>query len=321
MQASFVPIRWWQLPSFVSLSFKIVQGRDPRADHILAHPWSLTSLMAYVQVFFGFFAAQNYYILADGQRAGLLSAFFRPEFAYFLNVGLFDQYQQQGLGSQAVEFMIDLARDQGCEAWVGAISAANTPVQRLAARFGGRSLGLTTTLLTVTKLDDAVSPGPFRFEPLAKEETRQTWYRWRLYEVEQVVGPEARDLAEALIDWEGMPRGEFFAIRRQEQEIGVLRVGQGKSSGSLRISLYPEAAYWPTEKTMGLLAAVGQHFGATVRRCTLSLTHADRLTSTPAFDFERDRERERILIFNWLDDRESRLQAGDPPIESTNHAP
>lgn len=302
MNVDFVPMRWWQASYFLSLNFQVVQTRDPLADRILANPWSLSSLLAYLQIFGGFFFTDNFHIVVDGERAGLLSAHIRPEFVFGLCLGLLPRFQRQGIGTQAVHYFEEYVQRQERTAWVGASSAGNRAILQLLDKFGGRLLGLCTSTLEVKTLDPMPEhSNSTNLIQLPKAQARQTWRQWKLYEVEQIAGPGAIPIATSLLKWERLPPGECLALYQDDQEIGILCARPQKSSQKLDVDLLTSSTFWSNAQTIDLVTTIAHHFDCPIGQLTLAQTHANRLTPSATFDFERHQEQERCLLFKLLE--------------------
>jgi GNAT superfamily N-acetyltransferase len=298
MNINFEPMRWWQAPYFLSLNFQVVQTRDPLADRILANPWSLSSLLAYLQIFGGFFFTDNFHIVVDGERAGLLSAHTRPEFVFGLCLGLLPKFQHQGIGTQAMHFFEEHVQRQERTAWVGTSATSNKAILQLLEKFGGRSLGLCTATLVLKSPDSAPQhSAATNLIELSKAQARHTWRQWKLYEVEQIAGPGALPIATALLKWQRPPPGTCLALHQDGQEIGILCACPQKSSSKLNVDLLTCSTFWSNAPTIDLITTIIHHFGCAIHQLNLTQTHANQLTPSASFDFERIHEQERCLIF------------------------
>jgi len=293
LKADFTPARWWQAVDFIRLHFEMVRGRDPWADRVLAQPWALSSLFEYVCMVDNFFRFSNFFILVSGEQAGVISVASRPEFIYIYGLGLLPKYQRGGIGGQAAEFLEGYRARKRVRWGVTAMVIGNKPVHMLVGACGGRLLGLSTATLAIT----AACPAPPFTElvvvSLNKTEANSAWKRWRLYEVEQVAGNDAVELAALLLG--RLPRGKYLGLYQNGQEIGfALAHGQ---TGELGLDLFPVKAFWSSAPTADLVAALARHLGANIRRLTLTQTHATALAASESFGFEWNREQERHLVF------------------------
>jgi GNAT superfamily N-acetyltransferase len=293
LKADIVPARWWQAVSFIRLYFEMVRGFDPWADRILARPWAPSSLLEYIYMIDNFFRLSNFLILVSGEQAGAISLVTRPEFIYIYGVGLLPKYQRARIGKQIVEFLESYGTRKKVHWGVAAMAVNNKPVHMLVGACGGRLLGLSTTTLTVTTAGPAPSSVELEVVPLCRPEASSAWTRWRLYEVEQVAGNDAVELAALLL--ESLPRGEYLGLYRRGQEIGFALAHGPRVE--LDIDLFPAKEFWSSASTAGLVVALARHLGANIRRLTLTQTHAKTLNASEAFGFERNREQERHLVF------------------------
>ncbi|MFQ5612280.1 MAG: GNAT family N-acetyltransferase [Anaerolineae bacterium] len=301
VKAEFIPIRGWQAVDFIRLNLGLMQGHDPLADRILARPWTWFSLRAYVYLLLTFFRSDSFFLEVAGQRAGLLSVAHQDGLAFVFGLGLFPGYQQRGLGQQAATFLEDLARRRRCTALVAAMSAGNAPVHRLVELCGGRLLGLATTDLALGPLPAWPRPANgLEVRPLPKSEAQQAWQRWRLYEVEQVAGPEAVEIAARLLKWEYLPRGKYLALVCEGREAGFAFASAGRRSGEMAVGLFPATTFWASRETAGLVRAIAGHLGTAIHKLTLTQTHADALTACADFNFDRLRSKERHVAFKRL---------------------
>ena len=293
LKADIVPARWWQAVSFIRLYFEMVRGHDPWADRILARPWAPSSLLEYIYMLDNFFRLSNFLILVSGEQAGAISLVPRPEFIYIYGMGLLPKYQRARIGKQIVEFLESYGARKKVHWGVAAMAVNNRPVHMLVGACGGRLLGLSTATLAVTAASPAPSSVELEVIPLSKSEASSAWTRWRLYEVEQVAGNDAVELAALLL--ESLPRGKYLGLYQRGQEIGFA-LARGRTD-ELGIDLFPAKEFWSSEPTANLVAALACRLGANIRRLTLTQTHAKTLAASQSFGFERNREQERHLVF------------------------
>ncbi len=293
LKVDFIPARWWQAVSFIRLYFEMVRGHDPWADRILAQPWALSSLLEYVYMLDNFLRLTNYFVLVSGQQAGVISIASRPEFIYIYGLGLLPKYQRGSIGKQAAEFLEGYGARRKVHWGVAAMAVNNKPVHMLVGACGGRLLGLSTTTVIVTAASPAPSSVELEVVPLCRPEASSAWTRWRLYEVEQVAGNDAVELAALLL--ESLPGGEYLGLYRHGQEIGFA-LAHGRAD-ELGVDLFPAKEFWSSAPTASLVAALARHLGANIRRLTLTQTHAKALAVPESFGFERNREQERHLVF------------------------
>jgi hypothetical protein len=240
-----------------------------------------------------FLRLTNFFILVSGQQAGVISLVSRPEFIYIYGLGLLPKYQRGRIGKQAAEFLEGYRARKKVHWGVAAMAVNNKPVHMLVGACGGRLLGLSTTTLTITAAIPAPSSVELEVVPLSKSEASSAWARWRLYEVEQVAGNDAVELAALLL--EKLPRGKYLGLYQHGQEIGFA-LARGHAD-ELTIDLFPAKEFWSSAPTASLVAALARHLGANIRRLTLTQTHAKTLAASESFGFERNREKERHLVF------------------------
>jgi hypothetical protein len=293
LKVDFTPARWWQAVDFIRLHFEMVRGRDPWADRVLAQPWALSSLFEYVCMVDNFFRLNNFFILVSGEQAGVISVASRPEFIYIYGLGLLPQYQRSSIGRQAAQFLESYRARKKVHWGVAAMVIGNKPVHMLVGACGGRLLGLSTATLAATAACPATSSIELAVVPLNKTEASRAWKRWRLYEVEQVAGNDAVELAALLL--ERLPRGKYLALYQHGQEIGFA-LAHGRID-ELSLDLFPAKAFWSSAPTADLVAALACYLGANIRRLTLTQTHATTLATSESFSFEWNREQERHLVF------------------------
>jgi hypothetical protein len=291
--AEFVPARWWEAIGFIRLMLEMMRGvGDPWADQILARPLALSSLLEYGYMLDNFLRRfDNFFIMVSGERAGLLSINHQQDFVYINALGLLPRFLKGGIGTQAAEFMDEYRARHKCAWGVAALAVSNKPVHMLCAAFDSYLLGLSTATLIL-----ASSPT----SPLAQIETREVekaqasaaWRRWRLYEVEQVAGRDALDVATHLL--EALPKGKYLALYQDGEEVGFAVACQHK--GEPRLDLFPSKAFWSSAPTADLVAALARYLGTNIRHLTVTQTHANNLTASESFDFERRKNEERHFV-------------------------
>ncbi len=292
LKVEFVRARWWQAIDFLRLNFEIVRGRDPYADRLMARPWSPSSVLEYLYMLDTLARSDSYFILVDGERAGVVWVAAQSQYIFIYSIGLLPQFQRGGAGKQAAEFIENYSACKRTRWGVAAMSISNKPVHMLAGAFGGRPLGLSTTTLTVAAANPPPTADTLEIIPLNRPEASEAWKRWRLYEVEQVAGSNATELAALLLeDMQKLPRGKYLALRQGGQESGFAAAQGGD------VSLFTAKECWPAAPTASLVAELARHLGTTIRRLTLTLTHANALTTSECLDFERRRKDERHIVF------------------------
>lgn len=293
VQVDFAPARWWEAIDFLRLNLKIVQGHDPWADRVLARPWSLFSLREYAYMLDNFFRSSTFFIIASGQRAGLISMKHRPGFIYIDSLGLLTPFIRKRIGKLAADFVEDYARRKGYRWGVATMAVGNKPVHMLCGAFGGRLLGLSTTTLALTTVSPSLSTSnEFELKELGRPEARKAWKRWRLLEVEHAAGRDAVEIAVHLL--ESLPRGKHLSIHQNGQEIGFAFARQ--RAGESEISVFTSNEFWSDTQTANIVTAIACHLESTIRRLTLTQTHANVLTGSESFSFERHRDQERHLV-------------------------
>jgi ribosomal protein S18 acetylase RimI-like enzyme len=295
MKAEFVRTRPWQARPFVWLLLEMVRGRDPWADRILARPWSTASLLEFAYLLDAFVRFDNYFIMVDGSRAGVVSISPRRTFSYIHGVGLLPQYQRLGLGPKLVEFVEAYVRRNPTRIAVGSTATSNRPVNALLRTLGGRPLGLSTTTLSLGGAPDvAVSAGRLTVHPLARAEAARAWRRWRLHEVEQAAGVDAVPIAAELL--ESPPRGLMLACCTDGAEIGVAHVQ--RRAGGWEASVYPGREFWEADCTQELVNAIAHQVHVQLEGLTVTRSHARVLDRCPiGLRYERHKDQERRLVF------------------------
>lgn len=309
MTADFVPVRWWQVADFIRLTFETVRGHDPWTDHILSQPWALSSIREYLYILVKFPISDAYFVVASGERVGVLWMIRRSKLLYLLTLGLLPQFRTSdtGLGIarlliRTVRFIEDHVKRYHCEMAAARVAAPNKTIQRMLKQFGGRSLGLATTTLTLASVNPPKPPLPaIEIRNLGQSEAARAWKHWRLYTVERVAGHSGAKVAAALMEsffWlDSLPRGNHMAICQDGHETGFA-FARPKEEG-LELGLFPSAAFWPGPETAALVTLLSSSLGKPVRYLTTTQSHADALADSSHIDVERDREQEQHFIF-WL---------------------
>lgn len=292
-QVDFVPARWWEAVTFVRLNLEMVRGHDPWADRILARPRSLSSLLEYSYMLDNFFRSNTFFIVVSSERAGLICLRHRPGFVYIEALGLLPRYLRKGLGNPAARFIDSYAESKGYQWGIAAMAVTNRPVHMLCHAFGGHLLGLSTATLTLTTATLPTSfPTGFEVKQLRRPEADKAWQRWRLYEVEHVSGPNEAELAFHLL--ERLPRGKYLSLHSNEQEIGFAIACQRR--GELEVGSFTSCEFWPDMPTANIVATIARYLGSPLHRLILTQTHANTLTGSEPFSFQRNREQERHLV-------------------------
>lgn len=305
VQVNFVPVRWWQAMDFLRLNFTVVEETDPWARRILSRPWALSSISAYLHMFRIFPLSAAYFIVASGTRAGVLWILRRREHIFFLSLGLLRGFQKYGIGTQAADFVEEIARREKREALVAAFAPSNRAVRWLMMSRGGKRLGLSTTRLTLSPaFAPAVPRRLFRIVQIGRAEALEARKHWRLHEVEHVAGRAGLSVADDFM--EPLPwRSRYFALYEDDREIGFALARRPKR-GELEIALFPDKTFWSGLETADLLAALASHIGTAVNRLVVTTTHADTLAASAPFKYERHLDRERHIWFKPLES-----EAGD----------
>lgn len=294
MPAEFVPVRWWQLIDFIRLYFKTVQGRDPWADRVLAQPLSPASILEYLYLVDNYFHMQVFFIRAADQRVGMITLRNRSAFIYLDGLGLLPEFQHGTLGRQAVQFILKLCLQTGHTIALGTTAVRNRPFHMLMGALGGRVFGLSTTTLMLKMLRPPVVSTNMTCRRLPRIEAEAAWRRWRLYEVEQTGGAAAAAVAPHLL--EKLPSGQYAILLENSDEIGF--VFMRKEKDGLHLGLFPSRAYWASEPTARLVAALTSCLVSDMpAHLTMTQTHANALTTSETLSFERKKNDERHIIF------------------------
>jgi hypothetical protein len=309
LKVEFVPVRWWQAVGFIRLNFEVVGGHDPWADRILSRPWAPSSLIEYAYMLVTFPGSNAYFIVASGERVGVLWMIRHSGLFYILSLGLLPHFRARDTGMQiarllirTVRFIEDYAKRENCEMGIARIATMNKPIQRMVRMFGANPLGLATTTLALSTVPPPTSSLPdIEVRQMRKSEAVKAWRRWRLYEVEHVAGRSGVEVAANLLKsfyWlDSFPRGEYLALYQNKQEIGFAFARQHE--GEHELGLLPSATFWAGPQTVALVTVLASYLDSPVRYLTLTQKHADALDTSTAFDFERNREQERHFVF-WL---------------------
>jgi GNAT superfamily N-acetyltransferase len=302
-QVEFLPVRWWQMVPFLHLNFELVREIDPLAERILSHPWAPSSLLEYAYMSGTFLRSITHFITASGKQAGVAWTYYRARIGFILSVGILRQFRRAGMGMQTIDFIENYVRDQGGDALVAVMAIRNKPVRWLARAVGGHSLGLATATLMLPNRNLSTShPAEITIKRIGKQDAVKRWKRWRLYEVEHVAGGGGVEIAARLLEayrWlETLPRGGYFALYQNGQEIGFANMHQRKSQ--VRLELFPSNVFWSGPRTADLIAALTPYFPSPVDCLILTQTHADALTADTPFEFERHKENERLYAFKFI---------------------
>lgn len=302
-QVGFIPVRWWQMVPFLHLNFELVRDIDPLAERILSHPWAPSSLLEYAYMTGTFLRSIAHFLIISGKRAGVVWTYYRAGIGFILSVGVLRQFQKQGTGIQTINFIEDYVKERGGDALVAVMAARNKPVRWLARAVGGHSLGLATATLTLPNRDLPIShPTKITIKRVGKQNAVEHWKRWRLYEVEHIAGDSGVEIATRLLEayrWlEPLPRGEYFALYQNDQEIGFADIHRHKSKA--RLELFPSDAFWSGLRTADLIAALTSYFPSSVDCLMLTQTHADALITDTPFEFARHKENERLYAFKFI---------------------
>jgi hypothetical protein len=95
---------------------------------------------------------------------------------------------------------------------------------------------------------------------------------------------------------EKLPSGQYAILLRDTEEIGFVFTHKDKEG--ICLGLFPAKDYWANEQTLQLLTA--SIFGLASpmpSRLTVTQTHANALTLSETFCFERNKGNERHTIF------------------------
>jgi GNAT superfamily N-acetyltransferase len=302
LSADLVPVRWWQAIPFLRLNLEIVRGIDPLADRILTHPWAPSSLLEYGFMLHRFFRSNAHFVFISGEQAGLLWTVRWSEVFFIITLGLFPRYQQHGVGTRTINLAEDYARSRQCKALATAVAPRNKPVLLLIKARGGNPLGLATTTLNLSTANPPTSSSPaFEIRHIGKRAAREAWKRWRLYEVEQVAGLEAVQVAVEFLHRMPLPRAKYMALYQDGQEIGFAFARH--HSKELEVGAFPTAAFWSAAETTRLVATLATHLGAPVHYLVLTQSHANTFANAAPFEFERHcPEEERHFAYKWIAD-------------------
>jgi hypothetical protein len=309
LTADFAPVRWWQVADFIRLTFETVRGHDPWTDRVLSRPWALSSVLEYLYILVKFPISDAYFVVASGERVGVLWMIRSSKLLYLLTLGLLPQFRtgDTGLGIarlliRTVRFIEDHVKRYQCEMVAARVAALNKTIQRMLKQFGGQRLGLATTSLMLASVSPPKLPLPaIEIRNVGKSEAASAWKNWRLYTVERVAGGSGAKVAAALMEsfyWlDSLPRGNYLALYQDDQEIGFAFAR--RQEGGLELGLFPSAAFWPGPETAALVTLLASSLGSPVRYLTTTQSHADTLADSSHVGFERDREQEQLFIF-WL---------------------
>ncbi len=294
VQAEFVPVRWWQIIDFIRLYFEIVRGRDPLADQVLARPWSPSSILIYGYLTDNFFHMQVFFILAAGRRVGIITLRNTPSYIWLDALGLLPEFQHGTLGAQGVQFIRELCLKTDHTIALGTTAVRNRHFHLLMGALGGRVFGLSTTTLPLGKLCLPEAAASLTCRCVDRKEAEAAWLRWRLYEVTQKSGEAAAAVVPHLL--EKLPSGQYAVLLKNTEEIGFAFTCKDKEGVCL--GLFPARDYWTNEQTLQLLAAsISCLAWPRPSRLTVTQTHANALSSSEAFEFERNKGNERHIIF------------------------
>lgn len=294
IQAEFVPVRWWQIIDFIRLYFEIVRGRDPLADQVLARPWSPSSLLIYGYLVDNYFHMQVFFILAAGQRVGIITLRTAQAYIWLDGLGLLPEFQHGTLGWQAAQFVRETCMRTNHTIALGTTAVRNRHFHLLMGALGGRVFGLSTTTLPLKKLCLPEAAADITYRRVSRKEAEAAWLRWRLYEVKQIGGEAATVVAPHLL--EKLPSGQYAVLLRNAEEIGFVFTRKDKEG--ICLGLFPARDYWTNEQTLQLLAASILCLMSPVpSRLIVTQTHANALIVSETFDFERNKGNERHIIF------------------------
>lgn len=294
VQAEFVPVRWWQIIDFIRLYFETVRGRDPYADQLLARPWSPSSLLVYGYLIDNYFHMQVFFIQVEGQRVGMITLRNTPAYIWLDGLGLLPEFQHGTLGSQAVQFMRELCLKTNHTLALGTTAVRNRHFHLLMGALGGRVFGLSTTTLPLKKFCLPEAPADLTCRRVNRKEAEAAWLRWRLYEVKQTGGESAAAVVPHLL--EKLPSGQYAILMRKTEEIGFVFTRKDKEG--ICLGLFPARDYWSNEQTLDILAvSISGLASAMPSRLTITQTHANALTISETFGFERNKGNERHIIF------------------------
>lgn len=291
-KAEIVKARWWQALDYIRIGLEAMRGAgDPWVDRVLAHPYSLSSLLEYGYMLDNFWHSDSFFITVSGERVGIMAIRYLSEYVYFEAIGLLPKFQRGTIGLQAGKFIANYCLSTRYQWMFGTAASQNRVALLMFGAFGGHRYGLSTVRLPLKAISPPAGPG-YEIKRLGKAEATQAWRRWRLYEVEHVSGREAAQLAPHFL--ERLPRGTYLALYQSNQEIGIAVAHQHK--GQLAVELFPDQAFWSSAPTAQLAAAIAHHLGSTIHYLTLTQTHANELTPSASLDFERHLEEERHLV-------------------------
>jgi hypothetical protein len=294
-----VPARWWQIFDFIRLNLTVVKGHDPYADRILARPWSLFSLIEYVYMLITFPASYAHFILADGERVGVVWTMDKPGFGYILSIGLLPEFRLFGVGLQIACFLEDYADLKQAKAAVARVAARNKPAQHMARAFNGHPLGLITTKTTLLTLPPPTPLPGVSIKRINKTEAAKAWRRWKLHAVEHVSGSTgvkvATDFLNAFSWMDPIPRGKYLALYQEDQEIGLAVARRHRRE--MEISLLTSTNFWSGSQTGALLSSITSSLDLPTRYLKVTRQHADLWEDDAPFEFERPREQERLFVF------------------------
>lgn len=190
--------------------------------------------------------------------------------------------------------MLELCLQTNHTIALGKTAVRNRHFHLLMGALGGRVFGLSTTTLPLRKLYPPAVPDALTCRRIDRKEAEAAWSRWRLYEVKQTGGEAAAAVAPHLL--EKLPSGQYAILLRNTEEIGFVFTHKDKEGTCL--GLFPARDYWSSEQTVELLAAsIPSLMPSMPSRLTVTQTHANTLTISETFDFERDKGNERHLIF------------------------
>jgi hypothetical protein len=307
MAVEFVPMRWWQTIDYIRTDFETARGRDPWVDRVLSHPWSPSSLLEYAYALAEIPFSIPYYIVVSGERIGTLWLTRRSRLLYIFSLGLLPHFRESDTGMQAGRLLIkavrcieDCAKRFNSVVSVGKIAACNAPIQRMVKIFDAKPLGLATTTLALAADSFKTTSFNINTKEIKKADFVKAWRHWKLRAVAHVAGNNGIKAATILLEgysWiDPLPKGEYFALEQDGEEIGVACAH--RREGETELSLLTAANRWTGQETAALIAAMASRLD-TIRYLTVTQKHADILDETPAFEFERKREQERHFVF-WI---------------------
>jgi hypothetical protein len=301
-----VPVRWWQAVEFVRLSFAVLRGCDPWADHVLSRPWAPASLIEYAYILLQFPTSSAYFLVASGKRVGVLWLISRADIAYMVNLGLLPGFRSHQSGMRiarllitTMKFVEDYVGKRGLEALVLRMAGSNAASRRMATMFGCRSLGLATTTLTLDPAITGPPPPHGAFKPLSRRRAARRWKRFKLHAVERTSGPTGVKVATRfveLFDWvDAMPRGKALGLHRNGQEVGLALVC--RRDGEINLHLLTDAAPLDALDTIALAGELAGYLNAPIRHLTVTLEHAKTITELEPYQLQRHRNEERHAMF------------------------